>query len=157
MENSGNANAADKRLAIVCSRWHELISEKLISGAIDAIISNGGDQKNIAVVRVPGSFEIPLACQELAQSEKFHAIVALGVLIEGDTDHYRLICDEVATGLSQTMLLHGIPVSFGVLTVHKAEDAIKRAGDKNSNKGFEAAIAALEMVDLLSKIRKFSA
>lgn len=149
----GTLNAKDMTVAIVCARFNGLYSERLLEGAIDAIERHGGSKDLITVVRVPGSFEIPLACKELASSKKYKAIVALGVVIDGATDHYRLVVNELASGLSKVMHEYSIPVTFGVLTCDTAEKAAERSGGKAGNKGWECAVAAIEMVNVLEEIR----
>ena len=148
----GSLNAAGKKFAIIVSRWHHTICEKLVSGSLATLERYGANASEIAIVRVPGCFEIPCAAQAVAESGNFDAIITLGVLIKGDTDHYDLIAREVAQGCSFVATQFRIPVSFGVLTVHDVADAEARAGGKHGNKGDEAALAAIEMVSLLEKL-----
>lgn len=136
------------RFAIVGSRFNAFIVERLIEGAVDAIVRHGGDAKNISVVRVPGSWEIPLVCQRLAKSGKLDAIVAVGAVIRGATPHFDHVANEVSKGVAQASLLSGVPIAFGVLTTDSIEQAVERAGTKAGNKGFDAAVAAIEMVTL---------
>lgn len=136
------------RFAIVGSRFNAFIVERLIEGAVDAIVRHGGDAKNISVVRVPGSWEIPLVCQRLAKSGKLDAIVAVGAVIRGATPHFDHVANEVSKGVAQASLSSGVPIAFGVLTTDSIEQAVERAGTKAGNKGFDAAVTAIEMVTL---------
>lgn len=149
----GNLNAAGKKFAIIGARWNEIFSERLIQGAIEAIVRHGGTEENITVVRVPGSFEIPLAAQKCAEGGKINAVVAVGTLIRGETDHYQLVAGELASGLSRVMAQTGVPVAFGVVTAENMEQAMARSGSKAGNKGWEAAVAAIEMANLVEKLR----
>jgi 6,7-dimethyl-8-ribityllumazine synthase len=150
----GNLNAAGKKFAIIGARWNDIFSERLIQGAVDAIIRHGGSEENITLVRVPGSFEIPLAAQQYAEHRKADAIVAVGTLIRGETDHYSLVAGELASGLARVMAQTGIPVTFGVVTAENMEQAMARSGSKAGNKGWEAAVAAIEMANLVEKLRE---
>lgn len=136
------------KFAIVGSRFNAFIVERLIEGAIDALVRHGGDAANISVVRVPGSWEIPLVCQRLAKSGKLDAIVAVGAVIRGATPHFDHVANEVSKGVAQASLSSGVPIAFGVLTTDSIEQAVERAGTKAGNKGFDAAVAAIEMVTL---------
>jgi 6,7-dimethyl-8-ribityllumazine synthase len=136
------------KFAIVGSRFNAFIVERLIEGAVDAIVRHGGDAQNISVVRVPGSWEIPLVCQRLAKSGKLDAIVAVGAVIRGATPHFDHVAGEVSKGVAQASLSSGVPIAFGVLTTDSIEQAVERAGTKAGNKGFDAAVAAIEMVTL---------
>ena len=148
----GELSAANRRFAVVGARWNGMFSEPLIQGAIDALRRHGADDDSITVVRVPGSFEIPLAAAELARSGRFDAIITVGTLIRGETDHYDLIARELSSGLSRVMFETGVPVAFGVVTANSMEQAMARAGGKAGNKGFEAALAAIEMANVLAEI-----
>jgi 6,7-dimethyl-8-ribityllumazine synthase len=139
---------SDAKFAIVGSRFNAFIVERLIEGAVDAIVRHGGDAQNISVVRVPGSWEIPLVCQRLAKSGKLDAIVAVGAVIRGATPHFDHVANEVSKGVAQASLSSGVPIAFGVLTTDSIEQAVERAGTKAGNKGFDAAVAAIEMVTL---------
>jgi 6,7-dimethyl-8-ribityllumazine synthase len=150
----GNLNAAGKKFAIIGARWNEIFSERLIQGAVDAIIRHGGSEEHITGVRVPGSFEVPFAAQMCAERGNVNAIVAVGTLIRGETDHYQLIAGELASGLSRVMAQTGIPVTFGVVTAENMEQAMARSGSKAGNKGWDAAVAAIEMANLVEKLRK---
>ena len=142
--------AAQLRVAVVAARWNEDISEALLEGAVSALEESGCPKDNIDVFRVPGCFEIPLACLEATKS--YDAVVATGTLIKGDTDHYRLIADQLSAGLQNVMLETGVPVGFGVITADTVEQALARAGGDEGNKGTEAALAAVEMTNVLSQI-----
>jgi 6,7-dimethyl-8-ribityllumazine synthase len=136
------------KFAIVGSRFNAFIVERLIEGAVDALVRHGGDAQNISVVRVPGSWEIPLVCQRLAKSGKLDAVVAVGAVIRGATPHFDHVANEVSKGVAQASLASGVPIAFGVLTTDSIEQAVERAGTKAGNKGFDAALAAIEMVTL---------
>ena len=136
------------KFAIVGSRFNAFIVERLIEGAIDAIVRHGGEAGSITVVRVPGSWEIPLVCQRLAKSGKVDAVVAVGAVIRGATPHFDHVANEVSKGVAQASLESGVPIAFGVLTTDSIEQAVERAGTKAGNKGFDAAVAAIEMVTL---------
>lgn len=149
----GHYRADGAKIAIVCSRFNELIVSKLESGALDTLIRHGIDAKNITIAYVPGAHELPLAAQRLAATGKYDAIIALGAVIKGGTAHFDVVVNEQAKGLGQVALKHDIPVITGVLTTNNIEQAIERAGTKAGNKGSEAALAAIEMVSLLKQIK----
>lgn len=151
-EFKGNLNAQGLRVAIVISRFNGFITESLLSGAKENLRQHGCAAVDMAIVWVPGAFELPIAAKKLAESGKFDAIVCLGCVIRGATSHYDLVCGEAAKGISQVALATGIPVSFGVLTTDTIEQAIERAGTKAGNKGAEAAQVAIEMATLLKHI-----
>ena len=136
------------KFAIVGSRFNAFIVERLIEGAVDALVRHGADHNNITVVRVPGSWEIPLVCARLAGTGKLDAIVALGAVIRGATPHFDHVANEVSKGVAQASMDSGVPIAFGVLTTDSIEQAVERAGTKAGNKGFDAAVAAIEMVTL---------
>jgi 6,7-dimethyl-8-ribityllumazine synthase len=140
------------RIAIVAARFNHAIVDLLVQGAIDSLHRHGVRDGDIDVVRVPGSFEIPVTAQRLASSEKYTAVICLGAVIRGETDHYDYICAAAANGISQVALNSGVPVLFGVLTCDTVEQALNRAGLKAGNKGFEAATSAVEMVNLLRNL-----
>jgi 6,7-dimethyl-8-ribityllumazine synthase len=146
--HEGHLNAETFRFAIVASRWNELISARLVEGALDALKRLGAGDEQVDLYRVPGSFEIPLLALRLAQSRKFDAIICLGTIIRGQTPHFDYIAAEVAHGIAQAALTTGIPVVFGVVTADTVDQAIDRAGVKLGNKGFEAAMTAVELVNL---------
>ncbi|MGM0577484.1 MAG: 6,7-dimethyl-8-ribityllumazine synthase [Myxococcota bacterium] len=144
----GNLNAAGGRWGVVVSRWNSFITERLLEGAVDAVVRHGGDADAITVARVPGSFELPLAVQRMARSGEYDAIIALGCVIRGATPHFDYVAAEVSKGVAAASMDTGVPVGFGVLTTDTIEQAVERAGTKAGNKGWEAATAAMEMVDL---------
>ena len=150
----GALNASGKRFAVVVSRFNAFITERLLLSAIDGLVRSGADKKDIELVRVPGAFEIPLAARKLAESGKYEAIICLGCLLRGDTAHYDVIVNEVTRGIGQSAQETGVPHAFGVLTCENLEQAIDRAGLKMGNKGFEAALAAVEMASLTAGIRR---
>lgn len=149
----GDLQSAGMRFAIVVSRWNSFITERLLQGALDALRRTGCRKEDVTVVRVPGSFEIPSQSRTLAQTGKFDAIITLGCLIRGETDHYEHIATEVTLGIGQSAQETGVPHTYGVLTCENLEQALDRAGLKSGNKGFEAAISAVEMVSLKRKTR----
>lgn len=149
----GNLLAGDIRVAIVVSRFNELVTERLLEGAIGAFRRHGLAEDRVTVVRVPGSFEIPLAAKRLADSRQFAAVVCLGAVIQGETMHHEYINHPMAAAIMQTSLDSGVPVAFGVLTCHSMEQALDRAGGKAGNKGVEASLAAIEMVNLLARMK----
>jgi len=144
----GNLNSSGMRFAIVVARFNSFITERLLLSACDGLLRTGTGKKDIAVVRVPGAFEIPSAARTLAQTGKYDAILCIGCLLRGDTAHYDVIVNEVTRGIGQSAQETGVPHAFGVLTCDTLEQAIDRAGLKMGNKGFEAALAAVEMVSL---------
>ncbi|MGD9123767.1 MAG: 6,7-dimethyl-8-ribityllumazine synthase [Desulfarculaceae bacterium] len=148
----GKLQAQGMRFALVASRFNDFITSKLVEGAIDTLKRHGANEDDITVVWVPGSFEIPLTAQRLATSKKFDAVLTLGAVIRGATPHFDYVAAEVSKGVAQVSLASGVPVIFGVLTTDTIEQAIERAGTKSGNKGAAAALAAVEMVDLLSKL-----
>ena len=141
-------SASGRCFAIVVSRFNAFITERLLLSAIDGLARSGADKKNIELVRVPGAFEIPLAARKLAETKKYDAVICLGCLLRGDTAHYDVIVNEVTRGIGQSAQETGVPHAFGVLTCENLEQAIDRAGLKMGNKGFEAALAAVEMASL---------
>jgi 6,7-dimethyl-8-ribityllumazine synthase len=148
----GDLSAEGMRFAVVVARWNAVITERLLQGALDALVRSGAKRNEIEIARVPGSWEIPGAARKLAESKKFDAIITLGCLLRGDTAHYEAIYNEAARGIGQSQQETGVPHSFGVLTCETLEQALDRAGVKSGNKGFEAAVAAIEMVSLHRKI-----
>ena len=144
----GKLNAAGKRFGIVVSRFNAFITDRLLQSAFDGLVQCGAKAKDIKIVRVPGAFEIPSAARTLAETRKYDAIICLGCLLRGDTAHYDVIVNEVARGIGQSAQETGVPHAFGVLTCETLEQAIDRAGLKMGNKGFEAALAAVEMANL---------
>ncbi|WP_295582009.1 6,7-dimethyl-8-ribityllumazine synthase [uncultured Lamprocystis sp.] len=148
----GVLRADQARFCLVVSRWNAFIVESLEKGAVDALLRHGAEEENLTIVRVPGAFEMPVACERIAKRGGFDAIVALGAVIRGGTPHFEYVAGECVKGMAQVSLKYGIPVAFGVLTVDSIEQAIERAGTKAGNKGAEAALSALEMVDLLRRL-----
>ncbi|MBN1327198.1 MAG: 6,7-dimethyl-8-ribityllumazine synthase [Candidatus Cloacimonetes bacterium] len=151
MNYSGNLTGVNVKIGVVVSRFNEFISERLLAGALDALQRHQVSEKDIDICRVPGAFEIPIIAQKMVLQKKYDAIICLGTLIRGATDHYELICSEVAKGIAKINLDNGLPVIFGIITADTLEDAIERAGAKAGNKGYDAAVAALEMVNLLKQ------
>jgi len=149
---AGNLNANGLRFGIVVSRFNEFITDRLLRSAYDGLLRSGAREKDIDILRVPGSFEIPAAARTLAETKKYDAIICLGCLIRGDTAHYDVIVNEVTRGIGQSAQETGVPHAFGVLTCENLEQAIDRAGLKMGNKGFEAALAAIEMANLKKAI-----
>ena len=144
---------ADKaRFCLVVSRWNSFVVESLEKGAIDALLRHGASESDLTIVRVPGAFEMPVAIERIAAKGGYDAIIALGAVIRGGTPHFDYVAGECVKGMAQVSLQHGLPVAFGVLTVDSIEQAIERAGTKAGNKGAEAAMSALEMVNLLRQI-----
>ncbi len=150
----GKLIAKGLKFGIVVSRFNHFISDRLLDGALDAVRRNGGDEENCVVVRVPGSFEIPLAAKKLAKTGKYDAIICLGSVIRGATPHYAYIATEVTKGIAMTSLESEIPIAFGVLVTDTIEQAIERAGTKVGNKGFDAAMTAIEMANLMKEMGK---
>ena len=147
----GKIVAKGMKFGIVASRFNDFISGRLIEGAIDTLLRAGADEKDIVVYKVPGAFELPLAAKKLAKSTRFDAIICLGAVIRGATPHFEYISAEVSKGIASVGLETEIPVTFGVLTTDTIEQAIERAGTKSGNKGADAALSAIEMVDLFKK------
>ncbi len=148
----GQLSAEGKKFGIVVSRFNEMISKSLLGGAFDCLSRHGADEDEITVVYVPGSFEIPLAAKKLAQSKKFDAVICLGAVIRGGTPHFDYIAAEVSKGVANVGLESGVPVIFGIITSDTIEQAIERAGTKAGNKGWDAALNAIEMADLIKKL-----
>jgi 6,7-dimethyl-8-ribityllumazine synthase len=149
----GKISAEGFRFAIVVSRFNDFISSKLLEGAMDALKRHGVDERKVSIIKVPGSFEIPSAAKRLAKSDKHDAIICLGAVIRGATPHFDFIAAEVAKGVASVALESDIPVTFGVLTTDNLEQAIERAGSKVGNKGWDAAVSAMEMVNLFSQLK----
>ncbi len=149
----GRLKADGFRFAIVVSRFNDFVSGKLVDGALDALVRHGASAEDIVLVKVPGAFEIPMTAKRLAVSGKFDAVICTGAVIRGGTPHFDYVASEVSKGIAAVSLETGIPVTFGVLTTDNLEQAIERSGSKAGNKGAEAAIAAIEMVDVLRQIK----
>ncbi|HEX2919307.1 MAG TPA: 6,7-dimethyl-8-ribityllumazine synthase [Edaphobacter sp.] len=150
----GDLSAAGMRFAIVTARWNAVITDRLLQGALDALYRSGVAKADVEIVRVPGAWEVPSAARTLAETKRFDAIVTLACLIRGETAHYEAIYNEVARGIGQSQQDTGIPHAFGVLTCENLEQALDRAGIKAGNKGFEASVAAIEMVSIQQKLRE---
>ncbi|HLI76640.1 MAG TPA: 6,7-dimethyl-8-ribityllumazine synthase [Acidobacteriaceae bacterium] len=149
----GDLSAAGKRFAIVVARWNAVITDRLLQGALDGLYRSGAAKADVEIVRVPGAWEIPSAARTLAETRRFDAVITLGVLLRGETAHYEAIYTEVARGIGQAQGETGVPHAFGVLTCETLEQALDRAGLKAGNKGFEAAMAAIEMASIQGKLR----
>lgn len=145
-------NAEGKKFALVVSRFNDFITDKLVSGAIDALVRCGAKDEEIDLVKVPGSFEIPLVAKKMAEKGVYHAVVCLGAVIRGDTPHFDFICAEVSKGIALVSMETKVPVLFGIITTDTLEQAIERAGAKAGNKGWHAAIAAVEMANLIEVV-----
>ena len=150
----GQLSAAGLRFAIIVGRFNSFITERLLGGAMDALTRTGADEGQIDVVKVPGSWEIPLVANELARQNRYDAIICLSAVIRGETPHFDYVAGEAAKGISQVSMATGVPLAFGVLTTNTLEQAIDRAGAKGGNKGFDAAMTAIEMANLLRTLRQ---
>ena len=150
--NRGHVNAKGFRFAIVVSRWNDFLTSKLLEGALDALETAGADEDAVEVFKVPGSFELPLTSLKAAQSGNFDAVIALGVVIRGETAHFDYVAGQAASGIAQAGMQTGIPVIFGVVTTETVEQAINRSGVKSGNKGYEAAMSAVEIVSLYQQM-----
>lgn len=149
----GNVVALEgMKVGIVASRFNEIIVNKLLGGAVDGLVRHGVEDSNITAAWVPGAFEIPVTAQKMAQSGKYDAVICVGAVIRGDTTHYDYVCNEVSKGVAHVGLAAGIPVLFGVITTENIEQAIARAGSKAGNKGYDCALSAIEMVNLMKQI-----
>ncbi|MBA3006059.1 MAG: 6,7-dimethyl-8-ribityllumazine synthase [Proteobacteria bacterium] len=149
----GNLKADGKKFAIIVARFNSFISEKLLEGALDTLVRSGALDEDIDVARVPGAFEIPLIAKKMASSQKYDAVICLGVVIRGATPHFDVVVNEVSKGSAQVGLETGVPVLFGVLTTETIEQAIERSGTKAGNKGAEVAVAAIEMANLIINLQ----
>ena len=148
----GNLSAAGIRFGVVLSRFNSFITDRLLEGALDAVRRSGGDPEQVVIYRTPGAFEIPAVVKRAAQSGDFDAIICLGAVIRGATPHFEYVANEVTKGIAQVQLEVGIPIAYGVLTPDTIEQAIERAGTKAGNKGFDAAMAAIEMANLFQSM-----
>ena len=148
----GKLVAENIKIGIVVGRFNEFIGSKLLSGAMDGLIRHGVNDEDVDVAWVPGAFEIPLIAQKMAASGKYDAVIALGAVIKGSTSHYDYVCAEVSKGIASASLNTGVPVLFGVLTTDNIEQAIERAGTKSGNKGYDCALSAIEMVNLIKNL-----
>jgi len=150
----GNITGKHFKFAVVVARFNSFITSKLLDGALDALKRNDTPEENISVVWVPGAFEIPVVAKKLASLKKYDAIICLGAVIRGATTHYDYVCNEVSKGIAQVGLQSGVPTIFGIVTTENIQQAIERAGTKSGNKGFDAAISAMEMANLMKTISK---
>lgn len=148
----GKLIATDLKFGIIVSRFNELVTSKLLDGAVDCLKRHGADEKNIDVFYCPGSFEIPIIAKRLALTKKYDALVCLGAIIRGETPHFDYIASEVSKGIAQVQLETGVPIAFGIITADDVEQALNRAGIKSGNKGWESALTAIEMANLLNQI-----
>lgn len=148
----GHLIATNMKIALVVGRFNEFINNKLLEGAIDLFIRHGGKEEDLTLARVPGALEIPLICQKLAETKKYNGIVALGSVIRGSTTHFEHVSNQVSGGITQVSLKTELPIGMGVLTLESIEQGIERAGTKAGNKGAEAMLATIEMIDLIKKI-----
>ena len=152
----GKLDASGLKFAIVVARFNSFITERLLDGAMDGIVRHGGKAEDVDVVRVPGSWELPLTVAEVAKTKKYDAILCLGAVIRGDTPHFDYVAGEAAKGVGQVAMQTGVPIAFGVLTTNTVEQAVDRAGAKHGNKGFDAATTAIEMANMLRRLRSKS-
>ena len=150
----GDLTIRNARIGIIVARFNSFITESLLSGAVDTLVRHGADEKDIRTVYVPGAFEMPLVAKRMAASKRYDTIIALGAVIRGGTPHFEYVAGECTKGLAQVGMEFDLPIAFGVLTVDSIEQAIERAGTKAGNKGAEAAMSAIEMVNLLQKLDK---
>lgn len=148
----GQLNAEGKKFGIVVSRFNEMISKSLLSGAFDCLARHGANEDEITVAFVPGSFEIPMTAKKMAESKKYDAVICLGAVIRGATPHFEYIAAEVSKGIASVAMDSGVPVIFGIITSDSIEQAFERAGTKSGNKGWDAALNAIEMADLMNKL-----
>lgn len=150
----GNVVAQDMKVGIVAARFNEFITSKLVGGAIDGLVRHDVKEEDIDIAWVPGAFEIPLIASKMAKCGKYDAVICLGAVIRGSTTHYDYVCSEVSKGVASVSLTSDIPVMFGVLTTENIEQAIERSGSKAGNKGYDCALGAVEMVNLIRKLEK---
>lgn len=148
----GDLQAEGLRFAIIVSRFNEFITNKLLDGAVDALLRHGAVEQNIDIIKVPGSFEIPLAAKKVAEKKSHDAVICLGTIIRGATPHFEYVASEATKGIASASLETGIPIAFGVLTTDTIEQAVERAGSKSGNKGWDAAMVSIEMAQLLKKL-----
>jgi 6,7-dimethyl-8-ribityllumazine synthase len=154
--HEGHLTAADRRFAFVVARFNHFIVDRLVEGALDAVIRHGGRADHVEIFRAPGCFELPVLTRRVASSGRFDAIIAIGAVIRGSTPHFDYVAGECVKGIATVAQEFGVPVTFGVLTCDTIEQAIERAGTKAGNKGFEAAVAAIEMADLFARLTESS-
>jgi len=149
----GDFNAGDAKFCILAGRFNSFIVERLVEGAVDALVRHGTSRENIEIIRVPGAYEMPISAQRIAQTGKYDSIIALGAVIRGSTPHFDFVAGECSKGLAQVSLAADLPIIFGVLTTDTIEQAVERAGTKAGNKGAEAAVTAIEMISLFNKLK----
>jgi 6,7-dimethyl-8-ribityllumazine synthase len=150
----GKLTIKGKKFFIIISRFNEFISKKLLDGALDALLRHGAAESDIELAWVPGAFEVPYLAKKVAETKRYDAVICLGTVIRGNTPHFNYIAAEAAKGIAQTALLTNVPIIFGILTTDTIEQAVERAGTKSGNKGFDAAVSAIEMVNLYGEIEK---
>ncbi len=148
----GDFNAGDAKFCILAARFNSFIVERLVEGAVDALVRHGTSRENIEIIRVPGAYEMPISAQRIAQTGNYDSIIALGAVIRGSTPHFDYVAGECSKGLAQVSLVADMPIIFGVLTTDTIEQAVERAGTKAGNKGAEAAVTAIEMISLFNKL-----
>jgi 6,7-dimethyl-8-ribityllumazine synthase len=148
----GKRNAQGLKIGIVVSRYNQFITEKLLDGALDGFKSHGGEDENVTVIHVPGAFEIPLIAEKMAASGKYDALVCVGAVIRGDTPHFDYVCDAVTRGIGDVVRAYKIPIGFGVLTTNDVQQAMERSGSKDANKGYEALLTVVEMVNVIRQL-----
>lgn len=148
----GKRNAQGLKIGIIVSRYNQFITDKLLAGALDGFKSHGGEDENITVVHVPGAFEIPLIAEKLAASGKYDALVCVGAVIRGDTPHFDYVCDAVTRGIGDAVRAYKLPIGFGVLTTNDVQQAMERSGSKDANKGYEALLTVVEMVNVIRQL-----
>jgi 6,7-dimethyl-8-ribityllumazine synthase len=148
----GKLDARGIKIGIIVSRFNNFITEKLLDGALEGLKSHGGEDSDVTVIRVPGAFEIPLLADRMAASGKYDALVCLGAVIRGDTPHFEYVSDAVTRGIGEAISKHRIPIGFGVLTTNNVEQAMERSSSKDANKGYEAALTAVEMVNVVRRL-----
>ena len=148
----GELKADGLKFAVIVSRFNEFITNKLLDGALDALIRHGASERDIDIIKVPGSFEIPLIAKSVAMKKKYNAIICLGTIIRGATPHFEYVASEAAKGIATASLETGMPIAFGIITSDTIEQAVERAGSKSGNKGWDAALVAIEMAQLMKKI-----
>jgi 6,7-dimethyl-8-ribityllumazine synthase len=148
----GRSDAQGLKIGVVVSRYNQFITEKLLDGALDGFKTHGGEDENVTIIHVPGAFEIPLIVEKMAASGKYDALVCLGAVIRGDTPHFDYVCDAVTRGIGDAVRTYKIPIGFGVLTTDNVQQAMERAGSKDANKGYEALLTAVEMVNVIRQL-----
>lgn len=148
----GELQAKGLRFGIIVSRFNDFITSRLLEGAMDALLRHGADEKEVTIARVPGAFEIPMVAKKMAAQGKYHAVICLGTVIRGATPHFEYVASEVSKGIASASMETGVPIAFGIITSDTIEQAIERAGTKSGNKGWDAAITAIEMAQVMKKL-----